>query len=132
MSATGILVAASDLLPSERFWTNIGIVWRLIARTGLAFSLSSTAALFVGTMTAQADDHSRPLPVGAPSAGGPIVLAPAPEAVAAPKQPASVQGAETIIIIQDCCPDQQPQRPRKERFNLCDYWEILCACFYRG
>ena len=90
------------------------------------------AAMFVGTMTVQAGDHVRPLPVGAPGAGGPIVLAPAPEAIPAPKQPAAGQGADTIIVIQDSCPDQPPQRPRKERFNLCDYWEILCACFYRG
>jgi hypothetical protein len=90
------------------------------------------AALVVGTMTVRADNPGRSLPVGLPSAGETVILAPAPEAIAAPMGAPVVQPAAPVIIMQDCCPDQQPRRQRREKFNLCDYWQILCACFYHG
>lgn len=97
------------------------------------------AALFIGTMTVRADGPVY-LPAASPNAAVQVVHAAAPEPIAAPQPPAATP-APAIVINPNygtnycpdcCCPDQPTQRQRREKFNLCDYWEILCACFYRG
>jgi hypothetical protein len=90
------------------------------------------AALFIGTMTVHADGPVY-LPATSANTAVLIVHAPAPEPVAAPEQPMSAP-APAIVVMPDCCccPDQPAKRQPREHFNLCDYWEILCACFYHG
>ncbi len=88
-------------------------------------------AMFVGALTVRAEGPYY-LPPPIPGAGGTLVRVQAAEPVAAPKGAAIVAPATPVVITEDCCPDQQPRRQRREKFNLCDYWQILCACFYHG
>jgi hypothetical protein len=62
-----------------------------------------------------------------------ILIVEAPEPIAAPaaKPMPVVTEMPTIVICEDCAAEKK-SRPRRERFTLCDWWQILCACFYRG
>ena len=91
-----------------------------------------------GAIAARADDLRLPLPAGAQLPRNTIIVQ-APEPIAAPvAPPAAATGPAPMVAAPctggmcgvDCCEDECPKRARRERFNLCDYWQILKACFY--
>ena len=100
------------------------------------WTASLAAAFFCWAATAHAGDNNSFFP-SMTNQGGPfIVQAPAPEPIAAPKAP-GVPSQPTVSMpagctADNCCAEEGCTRHghHKERFNLCDYWQILCAMFY--
>jgi hypothetical protein len=82
-----------------------------------------------------------PQPITTSRQNGQLAPEPIPAPIAPPVAPvpAGPVAGDPCAVSVDCCsmdvcPDtgHVGRRPRKERFNLCDYWEILCAMFYCG
>jgi hypothetical protein len=79
--------------------------------------------------TSRQNGQPAPEPIPAPIAPP---VAPAP---AGPVGPVATDPCASVdCCSMDVCPDtgHVGRRQRKERFNLCDYWEILCAMLYCG
>jgi hypothetical protein len=79
-------------------------------------------------------------PKAMPNGSGFVVQEPIKAPVAPPAVPPAaspaVGSASSCCMPADCCCVEETNcrrrqpRQHKEHFNLCDYWEILCACFY--